>query len=213
MTSAKAIVHVIDDDASFLLAVGRLLDAAGYTAQRYASAGEFLLKDDQGRDPGCGLLDLEMPGPGGAELHEALNAREMQLPVIFLTGQGDIQASVSAMKRGAVDFLTKPVERETLLAAIETALAQDLRDRGRREKARELVERYASLSTREQEVLRLVVLGRLNKQIAGDLGMAERTVKAHRANAMAKLKARSLAELVTIVRSLDGAAGRQQQTR
>jgi FixJ family two-component response regulator len=195
------IIHVVDDDPSFRTAVTRLLRAAKYEVRCYASASEFLGPDSCG-SPGCILLDLRMPGVGGLDLQQSLAQMEERLPIIFLTGQGDIPASVSAMKAGAVDFLTKPVRREALLSAVQNALAIDAKGRSARALLRELHDRYATLTPREREVLVHVVSGKLNKQIAFDLGTAERTVKAHRASIMEKLCVQSLAELVRVAQEL-----------
>lgn len=192
----KPVVHVIDDDASLRKALSRVLHAAGYDVCTYASAGDFALTTRGSKRRGCVLLDLRMPGPTGLDLQRALAREEEPLPVIFLTAHGDIPSSVRAMKAGAVDFLTKPVKREVLLGAVRTALARDSRQHDLQEQLQELCARFQKLTTREREVFELVVAGKLNKQIAGDLDMAERTVKAHRAQVMAKMRATSLAELV-----------------
>lgn len=195
------VVHVVDDDAGVRKGLCRLLEAAGYTARPHASAGDFLLEAPF-EAPACVLLDVRMPGPSGLELQEALVGRGEDLPIVFLSGHGDIPMAVRALKLGAVDFLTKPVKREKLLAAVAAALAHGAERRQEREELRTLRERYETLTPREREVLALVVSGRLNKQIAGEIGAAERTVKAHRANAMEKLGADSLADLVRIASRL-----------
>jgi FixJ family two-component response regulator len=192
----KPIVHVVDDDDSLRKAVTRLLRAAGYDVRDYASAGDFALADRDNNRRGCVLLDVRMPGPSGLDLQEALAKEEEPLPIIFLTGYGDVPTSVRAMKAGAVDFLTKPIKRDALLSAVRTALARDLRSHTSREQLRDLRARFTKLTPREREVFDLVVAGRLNKQIAAELGMAERTVKAHRGQVMAKMQVSSLAELV-----------------
>lgn len=191
----KPIVHVVDDDDSLRKAVTRLLRAAGYDVCAYASAGEFALANRDNRR-GCVLLDVRMPGPSGLDLQEALAREDEPLPVIFLTGHGDVPTSVRAMKAGAVDFLTKPIKRDVLLSAVRAALARDMRVHTSREQLRDLRARFAKLTPREREVFDLVVEGRLNKQIAAELGMAERTVKAHRGQVMSKMQATSVAELV-----------------
>jgi FixJ family two-component response regulator len=195
------IIHVVDDDLSFRTAVTRLLRAAKYEVRGYASASEFL-ESDPCAEPGCILLDLRMPGVSGLDLQQSLARMEERLPIIFLTGHGDIPASVRAMKAGAVDFLTKPVRREALLSAVQNALGVDAKGRSARALLRELHDRYATLTPREREVLVHVVSGKLNKQIAFDLGTAERTVKAHRASIMEKLCVQSLAELVRVAQEL-----------
>jgi FixJ family two-component response regulator len=199
---APRVIRIVDDDDAYRAALTRLLEAAGFSVRGYASAGEFLLDERGTQQPGCLLLDVCMPGPSGLELHDALARRGDALPVVYLTARGDVPTSVRAMKSGAVDFLQKPVPRTTLLAAIETALDRDAAERAARTRRGEIEERYASLTTRERDVVDHVVTGRLNKQIAALLGMAERTVKAHRAQAMSKLRVESLAELVDLMREL-----------
>jgi FixJ family two-component response regulator len=198
------IVHVVDDDDSARTAVVRLLSAAGYIARGYASAGEFLMSVSD-EAAGCLVLDVRMPGPSGLELQEALLRRHSTLPVIFLTGFGDIPMSVRAMKAGAVDFLTKPVERDALLRAVQSALEYDAGKRRSRERGRVLREKFDALTPRERDVFVRVVSGKLNKQIAADLGTAERTVKAHRAHVMEKLNVASVAELVHVAEQLKAA--------
>jgi FixJ family two-component response regulator len=195
------IIHIVDDDPSFRTAVSRLLRAAKYEVRGYASAAEFL-NSGPCAGPGCILLDLRMPGVGGLDLQQSLARMEERLPIIFLTGHGDIPASVRAMKAGAVDFLTKPIRRETLLGAVENALGVDAKGRAAREVLRELQNRYENLTPREREVLAHVVSGKLNKQIAFDLGTAERTIKAHRASIMEKLGVQSVAELARLAQQL-----------
>jgi FixJ family two-component response regulator len=194
--SEKPIVYVVDDDDSLRKAVTRLLHAAGYDVRGYASAGDFVLASREKDKRGCVLLDIRMPGPSGLDLQEALAREDEPLPVIFLTAHGDVPTTVRAMKAGAVDFLTKPIKRDVLLSAVRTALARDAQLHTSREQLRELRSRFAKLTPREREVFDLVVAGKLNKQIAGELGMAERTVKAHRGQVMAKMQVTSLAELV-----------------
>ena len=195
MNSAKPVIHIVDDDASFRNAVSRLVRTGGHEVRCYPSAVEFLATAP-GALPGCVLVDLHMPGPSGLDLQHALAKAEHPLPIIFLTGHGDIPISVQAMREGAEDFLTKPVKKETLFAAIERALARDAQERGQRARRRELRARFDALTPREREVLAHVLTGQLNKQIAGDLDASERTIKAHRANLMAKLQVQSVAELV-----------------
>lgn len=194
-TTEKPVVHVVDDDDSFRKAVMRLLEAAGYEVRTYPSAGDFALARRENQR-GCVLLDVQMPGPSGLDLQDALRKEDEPLPVIFLTAHGDVPMTARAMKAGAVDFLTKPINREELLGAVRTALARDLRVQTSREQRNELRSRFEKLTARERSVFELVVSGKLNKQIASDLGMAERTVKAHRAQVMTKMQASSLAELV-----------------
>jgi FixJ family two-component response regulator len=195
------VVHVVDDDDSARTAVVRLLTAAGYIARGYGSAGEFLMTVSD-EAPGCLVLDVRMPGPSGLELQDALARRHSTLPVVFLTGFGDIPMSVRAIKAGAVDFLTKPVEREALMRAVRSALERDARNRRNREQGRALRQKFDALTPRERDVFVRVVNGKLNKQIAADLGTAERTVKAHRAHVMEKLNVASVAELVHVAEQL-----------
>jgi len=199
--NAPAVIHIIDDDDSLRVALQRLLQAAGYAVRTYASAGEFLLQPPADA-PGCLLLDLRMPGPSGLDLQEALARHGVGLPVIFLTGHGDLATGVRAMKAGAVDFLIKPVEREPLLDAVARALAADRARRAARGVDDALHARFAELTPREREVFELVVAGLLNKQIAARLGVGERTVKAQRAQVMAKLGAGNAAELGRIAAQL-----------
>jgi len=200
---ATPTIFVVDDDRSFLAAVSRLLRAGGYAVQTFKSATEFL-QSARPESSGCVLLDLHMPGPSGLDLQDALAKTENPLPIIFLTGHGDIPSSVQAMRDGAEDFLTKPVKKEILFAAIERAWARDARERQRRARRRELRARYDALTPREREVRALVISGKLNKQIAADLGTVERTVKAHRAQVMEKMRVTSLAELVRVAGELSG---------
>ena len=201
MTPAQPIIHVVDDDASFRTAVTRLLRAAKYEVRSYASASEFLAAIP-GVTPGCVVLDVRMPGVSGLELQQSLATVAEPLPIIFLSGHGDIPISVRAMKAGAVDFLTKPVRREALLRTVQNALERDATERKSRAIMRELRSRYETVTAREREVLAHVVSGKLNKQIAFDLGTSERTIKAHRASIMDKLGVQSVAELVRLAQEL-----------
>jgi FixJ family two-component response regulator len=192
--STTPLIHVVDDDPSMRAALLRLLDAAGFEARGYSSTGEFLLQPLPER-PGCLLLDLRLPGPSGLDLQAALQQRDIRLPIVFLSGHANVAASVRAMKAGAVDFLTKPVKRDVLLDAIGRALERDAMQRTAREKADLLRARFESLTERQRQVFERIVAGRLNKQIADDLGVAERTVKREREQVMVKLEAGSAAEL------------------
>lgn len=192
--SSAAVIHIVDDDDSLRAALQRQLMAAGYQVRVYASAGEFLLAPPTDSS-GCLLLDLAMPGPSGLDLQDALERHGVRLPVVFISGHGDVATGVKAMKAGAVDFLTKPVERATLLAAIEQALSTGAARSASRSAAADLRARFAELTPREREVFEGVVTGQLNKQIAQRLGIAERTVKAQRAQVMLKLGAANAAEL------------------
>lgn len=191
---ATALIHVIDDDDDQRDALLRLLGAAGHDVRGHASAGAFLLQRVPDR-PGCLMLDLRMPGPSGLDLQAVLEEKGIRLPVIFISGNADVASSVRAMKAGAVDFLTKPVDRLQLFRAIDDALARDATMRRKREESRRMASLFASLSERERAVLERIVAGSLNKQIAVELGIAERTVKLHRANLMAKLEVGSPAQL------------------
>jgi FixJ family two-component response regulator len=204
--SETPLIHVVDDDESLRTSLLRLLGAAGFEARGYDSTGDFLLQPPPDR-LGCVLLDLRMPGPSGLELQAALKRQGVALPVIFLTGHGNVASSVRAMQAGAVDFLTKPVKRETLFEAIQRALERDARERARRGEAEQLRACFASLTSREREVVDSVACGKLNKQIANELGIAERTVKVYRASAMAKLAVGSSAELGRLVERLRALTG------
>ncbi|HMO45988.1 MAG TPA: response regulator [Rubrivivax sp.] len=199
--SAEPLVHIVDDDASLRQALQRLLAAAGYRVQAHASAGDFLLAAPADA-PGCLLLDLRMPGPSGLDLFESLRRHGLRQPVIFLTGHGDLATGVRAMKAGAADFLTKPVERDTLLQAVAAALRSDAQRRAGAAADAALHHRLGELTPREREVFELVAAGQLNKQIAYTLGISERTVKYERAQVMAKLGAGTAAELGRIAAQL-----------
>lgn len=197
MANTNAVVHVVDDDESFRTATIRLLTAAGYRVNGYSSAGDFLMALPF-EEPGCILLDVRMPGPSGIELQQSLCKQSQSMPIVFLTGHGDIPMSVRAMKTGAIDFLTKPVQRDVLLSAIETAINVCDSNRKLHQDEAELKNRFGSLTAREKSVFLLVVQGKLNKQIAAELGVSERTVKAHRAQVMSKMQVESLAALVRL---------------
>jgi FixJ family two-component response regulator len=201
MTAAPPIVHVVDDDAEFRTAIARLLGASGYQVTLYGSAAELLEKLPGGA-PGCLLLDVKMSGLSGPQLQERLGKLGHRLPIDFLTGHGDVPTTVRAIKAGAEDFLTKPVPKRDLLAAIERALNRyrEMRDHDSRIAALRL--RVSRLTPRESEVFALVVRGMLNKQIAHKLGTAERTIKAHRQQVMEKCEVHSLAELVSLAERL-----------
>jgi FixJ family two-component response regulator len=188
-------VYIVDDDAAVLRSVSRLLRSAGLEPVGYGSAEAFL-RDLDPEAGGCVVLDLSMPGLDGLALQRELSARGSALPVVFVSGHADVPKSVSAMKEGAVDFLTKPVKGDILLAAVERALGRGREAREDRRAVDDLRRRIASLSQREREVMEGVVAGMLNKQIAGELGIAEQTVKVHRARVMEKMAAPSVADLV-----------------
>lgn len=198
MNPVRPVVHLVDDNASFLNSMSRLLRAAGFAVRAYSSPTEFLA--DRPRDtPGCVLVDLEMPGLSGLELQRLLATAEEPMPVVFLTGHGDIPTSVCAMRQGAEDFLTKRALKAEVLAAIERALSRDALLRSQRAQLRALRAPFDSLTPREREVLGHVLAGRLNKQIAADLGVDERSVKRHRTSIMGKLGVDSVAALTHLV--------------
>ena len=198
MNATEPTVHIVDDDASFLAATSRLLRASGFAVKTFASATEFLAQRDADA-PGCVLADVLMPGMNGLELQAALARSPNPLPILFLTGHGDIPSSVRAMRDGAEDFLEKRAAKAQLLAAVQRALERDAREREARARQRELRARFDALTKRELEVLGHVVQGRLNKQIAGDLGIHERTVKLHRTAITTKLRVQSVAELTRLI--------------
>lgn len=190
-------VYLVDDDPDLLRALGRLLESAGMQVAAFATPQQFL--DAYDRDgPGCLVLDLALPGLSGLELQRTLERDDSALPIVFLTGRGDIAASVEAMKHGATDFLTKPVDDAALIAAIHEALAIDRARRSANLERERAAGCLASLTVRERQVLEQVVAGKLNKQIAGELGTVEKTVKFHRGNLMRKLGVRTVADLVKL---------------
>jgi FixJ family two-component response regulator len=194
MADANSTVLVVDDDTDLRTSVGRLLRSLGIDTQLFASIADFL-KSDPPDGPTCLVLDVRLPGQSGLDLQRELAAANRELPIIFITGHGDIPMTVQAMKGGAIEFLTKPFRDQDLLDAIQIGLS---RDRARRENQKALTairERFESLSPREREIMVQVAHGRLSKQIAGDIGIAEATVKVHRSRLMHKMKARSLPEL------------------
>ena len=190
-------IYVVDDDDSFRIGIGRVLKLAGYAVRTYPSGAAFM-QSDPGSGPGCVLMDLFMPDATGLEIQAMLAARRDWLPVIFMSGQGTIPDSVRALQAGAVDFLTKPIKKETLLGAINLAIARYHEARSFRDKLRETQLCYKNLTPRQRAVFEGVVLGKLNKQIAADLGVAERTIKAHRAEVMKKMRVDSVAALVRL---------------
>jgi len=194
---APVLVSVVDDDPSVRRSLARLVKGAGYRVEAYASAHEFLARPpDEG--PACLVLDVRMPGLTGLDLQETLAIAAHSTSIIFITGYRDVRASVKAMKAGAVDFLTKPVDDQELLGAIERAVARAGAARVEEDRVTEIRERIKTLTPREAEVFALVVTGMLNKQIAFDLGVSEKMVKVHRGRVMEKMRAGSLAELVRL---------------
>jgi len=191
-------VFLVDDDASVRRALARLMKSAGYQVDTFTSAREFLDRARPSEGRACLVLDVRMPQLSGIELQRELRAAGLILPIIFITGHGDIPMSVQAMKAGAVDFLPKPVRGETLLPAIEQALARAVSEHDERAELEDIQSRIDTLTPREREVMERVVAGMLNKQIAFDLGTVEKTIKVHRARVMDKMQVESLAELVRI---------------
>ena len=201
MADAKSTVLVVDDDPAVRASIGRLLRSLDLDAQLFASIADFL-KSDPPDGPSCLVLDVRLPGQSGLDFQRELAGANRELPIIFITGHGDIPMSVQAMKGGAIEFLTKPFRDQDLLDAIQLGLSRD-RARQKDEKALAgLKERFQSLSPREREIMIQVARGRLSKQIAGDLGIAETTVKVHRSRAMHKIKVRSVVEFVRMADKL-----------
>lgn len=196
MSDPLALIYLVDDDQAVLKALSRLLRSAGYEVLAFSSAREFMAHAPE--TPGCLVLDVSMPEIDGLELQGWLNRRRIPLPIIFLSGHADVPTSVRAMKEGAVDFLTKPVDDFELIRAIQEASRWEREARAARAYAQAVQTRLATLTPREREVLEHVVSGKLNKQIAGDLGTTEKTIKVHRARVMQKMQVESLAELVRI---------------
>jgi len=194
MPDANSTVLVIDDDPDLRASVGRLLQSLGLDTHLFESISDFL-KSDPPDGPTCLVLDVRLPGQSGLDLQRELAAANRELPIIFITGHGDIPMSVQAMKGGAIEFLTKPFRDQELLDAIQLGLSRDRARRENQEALAALRERFESLSPREREIMVQVAHGRLSKQIAGDIGIAEATVKVHRSRLMHKMKARSLPEL------------------
>lgn len=207
MDNSATTVFIIDDDASVRRSLKRLVSAAGWHVEEFGAAPEFLRAASAYETVGCLILDVRMPGMSGPELQEQMARKGLSFPIVFLTGEGDIPTSVRAMKQGAVDFLTKPVDAQALLQAVELAIAQhaSVRDQARQRRVTERT--LASLSAREREVMEYVINGYLNKQIAAELGISEKTVKVHRSRVMEKLALRSVAELVRLCEGM-GIAGR-----
>jgi FixJ family two-component response regulator len=197
MSGAQATVFVVDDDASVRRALARLIRSAGWNVEAFASAKAFLERMPHS-ETGCVVLDVRMPDMTGPELYDRLSERGHPFSVVFLTGHGEVPTSVQAMKKGAVDFLLKPVDDAILLQAIRVAVERHAAERAKEAQRQEIRARLARLSPREREVMEHVILGRMNKRIAADLGISEKTVKAHRGQVMEKMAVRSVAELVRI---------------
>lgn len=207
-TQEQCIVYVVDDDADVREGVKALLQSVSLRCETFASTGEFL-KQDRGEVVSCLVLDVRLPGPSGLDFQTELAERHIDIPIVFITGHGDIRMSVVAMKHGAVEFLTKPIREQDLLDAVRTALDRDRTRREHEKRLSELKARFALLSEREREVMSLVTRGLLNKQIAGQMHLSEVTVKVHRHKLMRKLSAKSVPDLVRMAEVL--AAERKQQ--
>jgi len=201
MSDATPMVFVVDDDVSVRESLELLIRCAGWAPETFASAQEFLARP-RVRAPSCLVLDVSLPGLNGLDLQERVAAERTDMPIIFITGHGDVPMTVQAMKAGAVEFLTKPFGDEVLLGAIRNAIERSRAAVSREAEMRVLQNSYASLTPREREVMALVVSGRLNKQVGGELGISEITVKAHRGHVMRKMKAGSLADLAKMAASL-----------
>jgi len=197
MSEPDATVFIIDDDPSVRKGIARLLKSEGYAVRGFPSARAFL-EADPSREPGCLILDVRMPGLSGPDLQDELKSRGVSLPIIFITGHGDVPTSVRAMKAGAVDFLEKPFEDRTLLDLVRESIERDRKKRSEELETRGIRKRIETLTPRECEVFRLVITGMLNKQIAYDLGASEKTIKVHRGRVMRKMGAESVAELVRL---------------
>jgi RNA polymerase sigma factor (sigma-70 family) len=211
MSETKSTVLVIDDDADVRGSIGRLLRSLGINFQLFASVSDFL-NSDQPNDPACLVLDIRLPGESGLDLQRELGRTKRKIPIVFITGHGDIPMSVQAMKGGAIEFLTKPFRDQDLLDAIHLGLSRDRVQLENEEALADLKDRFASLSPREREIVIHVARGRLSKQIAHEIGIAEATVKVHRSRAMHKMKAGSLPELGRMADKLQLVSGELQHS-
>jgi FixJ family two-component response regulator len=202
MREGKPIVFVVDDDPSIRESLSLLLSSAGYSVATFASAKEFLESEHSTSGPACLVLDVKMPGLSGLDLQQELTSMNYIIPVIFITGHGDIPMSVQAMKKGAIDFLPKPFDDNDLLDAVKEALLKDSQTRADLDDQKHILQRLDSLTTREHEILTYLITGMLNKQIAYELNISERTVKAHRKQVFDKMGVNSIAELVRLTETL-----------
>ena len=198
MNNPNPTVFVVDDDPSIRKGLGRLLKVSGYLVETFGSAQEFLQRAPDCLGPACLVLDVKMPGLNGLDLQDQLKQMEYAMPIVFITGHGDITMSVKAMKTGAIDFLTKPFDEKDLLKAVQEALKKDMANRSVMNERQSILQRVQSLTPREYEILTYVITGMLNKQIAYDLDISEKTVKVHRGRVMEKLGVDSVAELVRL---------------
>jgi FixJ family two-component response regulator len=205
MSQGQSIVFVVDDDASIRASLESLMRSVGHEVRTFASTQDFLAAERTDL-PGCLVLDVRLPGTSGLQFQRELEALSLQIPIVFITGHGDIEMSVAAMKAGALEFLTKPIREQALLDAVHRGIELDRQNRAEAALLAELRERFASLTLREREVMPLVAGGLVNKQIAAALGLSEVTVKVHRAQVMHKMQARSLPDLVRIFDRLNTAA-------
>lgn len=205
-------MYVVDDDSAVRKAIARLLESVGYTVRGFASAEAFLEAERRVFRPACVVLDVQMPGLSGQELHRRMRALEEMLPVVYITGHGDVPMGVRAMKEGAVDFLPKPVKADELLNAVERALTRAHVEARAQAETTAIRARLDTLTSRERQVLDLVVRGYLNKQIAGELGVVEQTVKVHRGRVMRKMGARSVADLVRVMERIGRVSNAPRQT-
>jgi FixJ family two-component response regulator len=198
MNDLNQTVYIVDDDPSVRKSLGRLLKSTGYEVELFGSAREFLQADTICESPSCLVLDMKMPELSGFELQEELNKKGYSLPIVFVTGHGDIPMGVKAMKNGAVDFLTKPFDETDLLIAVQEALSRDSKNRKIMDERSTILQKIESLTPREYEILTYVITGMLNKQIAYDLKISEKTVKVHRGRVMEKMDVDSVAQLVRL---------------
>jgi FixJ family two-component response regulator len=203
VVEGTSIVFVLDDDPSVRKSLRFLLNSAGYSVETFASAKEFLESGHDAPGPACLVLDVKMPGLSGLDLQKELKSRNQDIPIIFITGHGDIPMSVQAMKNGAVDFLPKPFDDGDLLDAVKAAFLKDLQARADQNELKNIMQRLDSLTPRENEVLSYLITGMLNKQIAYELNISERTVKAHRKKVLDKMGVNSIAELVRLTEKAD----------